>query len=179
MVFGELNVIAIGQVAQEDHSAVKTKASSSELTQRRKRTTPALAPSTPALIVPLGNGTGSIPPLGEEPQGLSPVNYELKLEVDFPPEMVLEMQEGAIRKARRMVIARILGGRPTMKTFQDCLKLHLLASYTLVTLLTRGFFEVLFTDEEGAKFAKKITSVEWSCLNLSFSWYIPNFDANV
>jgi hypothetical protein len=46
-------------------------------------------------------------------------------------------------------------------------------------LLTRGFFEVLFTDEEGAKFAKKITAVEWSGLNLSFPWYIPNFDTNV
>jgi hypothetical protein len=46
-------------------------------------------------------------------------------------------------------------------------------------LLTRGFFEVLFTDEEGAKFAMKITTVEWSGLNLSFSRYIPNFDTNV
>jgi hypothetical protein len=53
------------------------------------------------------------------------------------------------------------------------------ASYTLVTLLTRGFFEVLFTDEEGAKFARKITAVEWSGLNLTFSRYIPNFDASV
>jgi hypothetical protein len=46
-------------------------------------------------------------------------------------------------------------------------------------LLTRGFFEVLFTDEEGAKSAKKITTVEWSGLNLSFSRYISNFEANV
>jgi hypothetical protein len=46
-------------------------------------------------------------------------------------------------------------------------------------LLTRGFFEVFFTDEEGAKLARKITTVEWSSLNLSFSWYIPNFDASV
>jgi hypothetical protein len=36
-------------------------------------------------------------------------------------------------------------------------------------LLTKGFFEVLFADEEGAKFAKKITTVEWNGLNLSFS----------
>jgi hypothetical protein len=46
-------------------------------------------------------------------------------------------------------------------------------------LLTRGFFEVLFTDGEGAKFAKKITAVELSGLNLSFFRYIPNFDASV
>jgi hypothetical protein len=38
---------------------------------------------------------------------------------------------------------------------------------------------VLFTGEEGVKFAKKITVVEWNGLNLSFSWYIPNFDTNV
>jgi hypothetical protein len=78
-----------------------------------------------------------------------------------------------------MVIGRTLSGRRTITALQDCLKLHLPASYTLVTLLTRGFFEVLFTDEEGAKSAKKITTVEWSGLNLSFSRYIPNFDASV
>jgi hypothetical protein len=46
-------------------------------------------------------------------------------------------------------------------------------------LLTRGVFEVLFTDEKEAKSARKITAVEWSGLNLSFSWYIPNFDTSV
>jgi hypothetical protein len=122
---------------------------------------------------------GSTLPSGEKPQGLSPVEYEIELEADFPLEMVLEMQECAVRKTRRMVIGRALGGRLTIKALQDCLKLHLLASYTLVTLLTKGFFEVLFTDEEGAKFARKITAVEWSGLNLSFLRYIPNFDVNV
>jgi hypothetical protein len=38
---------------------------------------------------------------------------------------------------------------------------------------------MLFTNEEGAKFARKITTVEWSDLNLSFSRYISNFDASV
>jgi hypothetical protein len=108
-----------------------------------------------------------------------PIDYELELEADFLPEMVLEMQEGVVCKARRMVIRKVVGGRPTIKALQDCLELHLPASYTSVTLLTRGFFEVFFTDEEGAKFAKKITTMEWSNLNLSFSWYITNFDANV
>jgi hypothetical protein len=46
-------------------------------------------------------------------------------------------------------------------------------------LLTRGFFEVLFMDEEGAKSARKIIVVEWSSLNLSFFRYIPNFEASV
>jgi hypothetical protein len=131
------------------------------------------------LIAPTGNRTGSTPPSGEEPQGLSPVDYELKLKADFPPEMVLEMQEGAVRKARRMVIRRPLGGRPTIKALQDYLKLHLPALYTSVTLLTRGFFEVLFTDEEGAKFARKIATMEWSGFHLSFPRYIPNFDSSV
>jgi hypothetical protein len=155
-----LDAIPTGQVAQEDHSTVKAKTSSSKFMQRRKLTTPASPPSAPPLTVPPGNGTGSTPPSGEEPQGLSPVDYELELEADFPPEMVLKMQEGAVRKAQRMVIGRALGGRPTIKALQDCLKLHLPASYTSVTLLTRGFFGVLLTDEEGAKFARKITAVE-------------------
>jgi len=78
-----------------------------------------------------------------------------------------------------MVIGRVLGRRPTIKALQDCLKLHLPTSYTSVTLLTRGFFEMFFMNEKGVKFGRKITAVEWSSLNLSFSRYIPNFDANV
>ncbi len=85
------------------------------------------------------------------------------------------MQECGVCKTQIMVIGRALGGR----ALQDCLKLHLHASYTLVTLLTRAFFEVFFMDEKGAKSAKKITIVEWNGLNLSFSWYIPNFDASI
>jgi hypothetical protein len=78
-----------------------------------------------------------------------------------------------------MVIGRALGGRPTIKALQDYFKLYLPTSYTKVTLLTRGFFKVLFTDEEGVKSARKITTMEWIGLNLSFSKYIPNFDASV
>jgi hypothetical protein len=48
--------------------------------------------------MPPGNGTRSAPPSSEEPQGPSPVDYELELEANFPPEMLLEMQEGVIRK---------------------------------------------------------------------------------
>jgi hypothetical protein len=88
---GGLDAIATGQVAEENHSAAKAKTSSSKHTHRRKPTTPASAPSTPLLIVPLGSGRGFAPPLGEEPQGPSLVDYELELEADFPPEMVLEM----------------------------------------------------------------------------------------
>jgi hypothetical protein len=40
LALGTWDVITTGQVAQEDHSAVKAKASSSKLTQRKKLTTP-------------------------------------------------------------------------------------------------------------------------------------------
>jgi hypothetical protein len=174
-----LDAIATRRVAREDHSTIKAKVSSWKHTKRRKPITLASAPSTPLLIVLPGNRTGFAPPSDEEPHRPSPVDNELELEANFRLEMVLEMQKGAIHKARRMVIRRAMGGRPTIKVLQDCLKLNLLASYTSVTLLTRGFFEVLFMDEEGAKSAKRITTVEWSSLNLSFSRYIPNFDASV
>jgi hypothetical protein len=49
----------------------------------------------------------------------------------------------------------------------------------LTTLLTQGYCEVLFADEEGAKATQRITTVEWSGLNLSFSRYVPNFDSKV
>jgi len=54
---GDLDTIAIGQVAQEDHSTIKAKVSSSKLMQRRKLTTPASAPSAPPLTASPGNGT--------------------------------------------------------------------------------------------------------------------------
>jgi len=56
------------------------------------------------LNTPLGNGSGLFSPLGEEPQGPSPVDNDLELDVDFLLDMVEVMQEGVARKARRMVI---------------------------------------------------------------------------
>jgi hypothetical protein len=61
----------------------------------------------------------------------------------------------------------------------DCLKLHLSAPFNLVSLLTRGYFEVLFKNEEGAKATRRLATVEWSGLGLSFSRYIPNFDSSL
>jgi hypothetical protein len=75
----------------------------------------------------------------------------LEIEADFPKELVLTMQENATKKARRTVICRTLGGRATFKMLLDCLKLHLPAPLVSTTLLTRGYFEILFEDEEGAK----------------------------
>jgi len=71
-----------------------------------------------------------------------------------------------------------LGGRATIKALHYCLKLHLPASFTSTTLLTRGYFEILFEDKEGAKATRKFTVVEWSGLSLSFSRYVPNFDTS-
>jgi hypothetical protein len=107
--------------------------------------------------------------MGKVTQGPLPVDYGLEIEADFPPKMVIEMQGNAIRKARRTVIGRTLGGRATIKALHDCLKLHLPASFTSTTLLTRGYFEILFEDEEGAKATRKFTTVEWSGLSFSFS----------
>jgi hypothetical protein len=53
---GDLDAIATGQVAQKDDLAIKVKASSSKLIQRKKLTTPASAPSTPLLIAPQATG---------------------------------------------------------------------------------------------------------------------------
>jgi hypothetical protein len=36
----------------------------------------------------------------------------------------------------------------------------------------------LFENEEGAKATRRLTNVEWNDLRLSFSRYIPNFDAS-
>jgi len=92
--------------------------------------------------------------------------------------MILEMQGNVAKKARRMVIERTLGGRATFKVVHDCLKLHLPMSYISTTLLTRGYFLVLFKNEEGAIATRKLTTIEWSGLNLSFSRFSPDFDTS-
>jgi hypothetical protein len=106
------------------------------------------------------------------------VNYSKELKVDFPKDLVIEMQVNAAKKARRTVIGRTLGGRASFKTLLESLKLHLPASFVSATLLTKGFFMILFEDEEGATATRKLAAVEWSGLSLSFSRYNPNFDAN-
>jgi hypothetical protein len=47
--------------------------------------------------------------------------------------------------------------------------------FNSISLLTRGYFELLFENEEGAKATKRLAVVEWSGMGLSFSRYIPNF----
>jgi hypothetical protein len=100
------------------------------------------------------------------------------LEADFPEEMVLEMQGAAAKKARRTVIGRTLGGRASFKALHECLKLHLPPSFVSTTLLTKGYFLILFDKEEGAIATRKLASVEWSGLTLSFSKFSPDFDAS-
>jgi hypothetical protein len=103
----------------------------------------------------------------------------MELAADFPPDMVLEMQRNAALKARRTIIERTLGGKVTFKALQDCLKLHLPAPFSVVTLLTRSYFEILFEDEEGAITTRKLAAVEWSGWTLSFSKYLASFRSNV
>jgi hypothetical protein len=116
--------------------------------------------------------------MGEETQGPLLMDYSLEIKAEFPVEMVFEMRGNAAKKARRTVIGRTLGGRATFKALQECLKLHLPTTFISATLLTRGYFLVLFENEEGAIYTRKLTIVEWSGLNLSFSRYTSNFDAN-
>jgi hypothetical protein len=59
-----------------------------------------------------------------------------------------------------MVIRRTIKGKLTIKVLNDCLKLHSPTSFVLATLLTRGFFEALFSNEKRAKATWKITSVK-------------------
>jgi hypothetical protein len=93
--------------------------------------------------------------------------------------MVTEMQGNVAKKACRMVIGHTLGGRATFKALHECLKLHLPTSYTSTTFLTRGYFLILFENEEGAVATRKLTTIDWSGLSLSFSRFSPDFNASV
>jgi hypothetical protein len=106
------------------------------------------------------------------------VDLSIEVEAEFPAEMVLEMQGAAAKKARRTVIGRTLGGRASFKALHECLKLHLPTSFASATLLTRGYFLILFDSEEGAIATRKLSMVDWSELSLSFSRFFPDFDAS-
>jgi hypothetical protein len=92
--------------------------------------------------------------------------------------MVLDMQKCAAQRARKTVIGRTIGGRASHKDLVDYLKLHLPAPFVTITLLTRGYFEILFENEEGTKATRKLAAVEWSGWALSFSKYSENFKPN-
>jgi len=133
---------------------------------------------TPSLNALPGSGSGLSSPSGEDTQGPSPVDYTLEIEAVFPLDMVLDMQKCAAQRARKTVIERTLGGRASHKDLVDCLKLHLPAPFVTITFLTRGYFEILFENEEGAKATRKFAAMEWSGWALSFSKYSENFRPN-
>jgi len=86
------------------------------------------------------------------------------------------MQGAAAKKARRTVFGRTLGA--SFKALHECLKLHLPSSFVSTTLLTRGYFLILFDKEEGAIATRKLTTVDWNGLSLSSSKFSPDFDAS-
>jgi hypothetical protein len=88
----------------------------------------------------------------------------LEVEAEFPAEMVLEMQGAVAKKARRTVIGWTLGGKASFKALHECLKLHLPTSFASTTLLTRGYFLILYDYEEGAIATRKLSMVDWSGL---------------
>jgi hypothetical protein len=146
---------------------------------QKKQAAPLTRDFPPSFLDALpGNGTGASSPSGEDTQGPSPVDYSLEIEAEFPPAMVIELQRNAALRARKTVIERTLAGRASFKELQDVLRLHLQAPFQIVTLLIRGYFEVLFEKEEGAKAARKLAAVEWSGWALSFSRYSALFRPN-
>ncbi len=159
-------------------SAEATKASGAKDIRKKQAAPPVRELPTPSLNVLPGSGSGLSSPSGEDTQGPSPVDYTLEIEAVFPLDMVLDMQKCAAQRARKIVIGRTLGGRASHKDLVDCLKLHLPTPFVTITFLTRGYFEILFENEEGAKPTRKLAAVEWNGWALSFSKYSENFRPN-
>ncbi len=155
-----------------------SKASGAKESRKKQAAPPVRDPPIPSLNALPGSGSGLSPPSGEDNQGPSPVDYTLEIEAVFPQDMVQDLKKCEAQRARKTVIGRTLGGRASHKDLVDCLKLHLPAPFVTVTLLTRGYFEILFEDEEGAKATRKLAAVEWSGWALSFSKYSENFRPN-
>jgi hypothetical protein len=165
---------AAKQMERNDLSAPRAKAPKARNSQRKNSSNLVITPSPHYLIEQPSTGTG-VAAQGPSPL---PIDYSLEVEADFPRDLVSMMKENAAKKARRTVIGRTLGGRATLKSLLDCLKLHLPIPLVSITLFTRGYFEILFEEEEGDKATRRLTAVEWSGLSLSFSRYAPNFDAS-
>jgi hypothetical protein len=146
---------------------------------QKKQTAPHMReqPSPPLDALP-GNGTRASSPLGEDTQGPSPVDYNLEIKAEFSPAMVIKMQKNTALRTRKTVIGRTLAGRTSFKDLQDYLKLHLPTPFLMVTLLMRGYFEVLFEKEERARATRKLAAVEWSGWAFSFSRYSALFRHN-
>ncbi len=174
---GSLGGTAARQVGREDASAARAKEPDARNALSQIPATFAKAMPNPTLTMRPGSGLGTSSPAGADIQGPSPMDYSLEIEVEFLAEMVIEMRGNAVQKARRTIIGRTLRGRTTFKALYEYLKLHLLVLFTSATLLTRGYFLILFENEEGAISTRKLTTVEWSKLSLS-SRYTPNFDAS-
>jgi len=146
---------------------------------RNKQAAPLVREKLPTSLDALpGNGTGASSPSGEDTQGPLPVDYNLEIKAEFLNAMVIELQKNVALRARKTVIGRTLAGRASFKDLQDCLRLHLPVPFLTITLLTRGYFEVLFEKEEGARAARKLAVVEWSSWALSFSRYSALFRPN-
>jgi len=164
--------------AREDLSHARAPTSGARNTQKRKAAPVVREPPPPSLNAHPGSGPRAPSLLGEGTQGPSHVDYNLEIEADFPPNMVLDMQRSAAQKMRKTVIWRTLGGRASYKDLLDYLKLHLPVPFSTITFLTRGYFEILFEDEDGARATRKLAAVEWSGWALSFSKYSENFRPN-
>ncbi len=169
-----MKTAAAKQTERNDLSAPRAKAPKARNSQRKNSSNLVITPSPHYLIEQPSTGTG-VAAQGPSPL---PIDYSLEVEADFPRDLVSMMKENAAKKARRTVIGRTLGGRATLKSLFDCLKLHLPIPLVSITLFTRGYFEILFEEEEGDKATRRLTAVEWSGLSLSFSRYAPNFDAS-
>jgi hypothetical protein len=102
--FGGLDVVTIGQVVQEDLSTTKAKVPNSKHAHNIKTIASTPTPYISPLNTPPSIESRITFPSREEPQGPSPEDNDLELDVDFLLDMVSAMQEGVARKARRMVI---------------------------------------------------------------------------
>ncbi|CAM6073525.1 unnamed protein product [Sphagnum tenellum] len=171
---------AARQMEKNNLSVAKAKAPGVKNSQRKNSRNLVITPSPHSLIEQPGTGTGAASPEGEAAQGPSPspIDYSLEVEADFLRDLVSMMKENAAKKARRTIIGRTVGGKATLKSLLDCLKLHLSIPLVSITLLTRGYFEILFEEEEGAKATRRLATIEWSGLSFSFSRYAPNFDVS-
>jgi hypothetical protein len=100
------------------------------------------------------------------------VDEDFVLKMDIPNECLELTLTNMVTQTKKMLIQKLMGKILPFKELKDCLELHLHQSFYSIKLLTRGFFEVVFLEEEGTTRVRVMAVVEWEGLSMNFfKWH--------
>jgi hypothetical protein len=101
-------------------------------------------------------------------QGSSPIDPMWELVHKYTQLRIHASMEAQVNWGRKLIFNMCIGCKLFCKAIHDYMQIHLHVFYKLVTLFTKGFFEISFTEKVGAIATKKLSIVEWNGMTFSF-----------